>query len=423
MKRFRQSFARQNRDSGVGVSFVDESEDEDEVRDQPRRSLGRRSHQPADISVRMAKAEVGLHMYSGHPKDTRYNDGNVERYTADAWCTRLEMVASSAGWSSKVQAANAALALTPGSPADRWFQVVKDDDAVKDWPGFKARFLKEFMPEESVMEKISLLNSMTQEKNERVSDFKNKLTGKMEKFKSGMETMWAEDKYTTPETATAALKGHREMVLGDVIDYLSRLMFVSGLEKDLQLDVAKSSATTLEEMVEVARKSETAFAAVRGGKKQTKSINAIEDERQSGSVKEQIAALVAAELDARAKGSKGAGGNGTKSKKKKAFDVSKVGCYYCLEYGHFSSDCERRKKDRDADIWRPTVKDPKMSKSEFYALSQEERNKGKEIMSKGKAGPDSRAAGGVAGLSKRAEERRQGESNTAFWMSYNTPEN
>ena len=52
------------------------------------------------------------------------------------------------------------------------------------------RFLKEFMPEESVMEKISLLNSMTQEKNERVSDFKNKLTGKMEKFKSGMETMW-----------------------------------------------------------------------------------------------------------------------------------------------------------------------------------------------------------------------------------------
>ena len=45
----------------------------------------------------MAKAEVGLHMYSGHPKDTRYDDGNVERYTADAWCTRLEMVASSAG--------------------------------------------------------------------------------------------------------------------------------------------------------------------------------------------------------------------------------------------------------------------------------------------------------------------------------------
>ena len=67
MKRFRQSFARQNRDSGVGVSFVEESEDEDEVRDQPRRSLGRRSHQPTDITVRMAKAEVGLHMYSGHP--------------------------------------------------------------------------------------------------------------------------------------------------------------------------------------------------------------------------------------------------------------------------------------------------------------------------------------------------------------------
>ena len=423
MKRFRQSFARQNRDSGVGVSFVEDSEEEDEVRGQPRRSLGRRSFQPADIIVSMAKAEVGLHMYSGHPKDTRYDEGNVERYTADAWCTRLEMVASSAGWNARAQAANAALALAPGSPADRWFQVVKDDDTVKEWPGFKRKFLKEFMPEESVMEKISLLNSMTQERNERVSDFKNKLTGKMEKFKTGMDSMWAEDKYTAPETATAALKSHREMVIGDVIDYLSRLMFVSGLEKDLQLDVAKSSATTLEEMVEVAKKSETAFAAVRGGKKPAKTINAIEDERTAGSVKEQIAALVAAELDARSKGAKSAGSGGAKGKKKKAFDVSKVGCYYCLEYGHFSSDCERRKKDRDADIWRPTVKDPKMSKSEFYALSQDERNKGKEIMSKGRAASDSKGAGGVAGLSRRAEERRQGESNTAFWMSYNTPEN
>ena len=124
----------------------------------------------------MAKAEVGLHMYSGHPKDTRYDEGNVERYTADAWCTRLEMVASSAGWNSRAQAANAALALAPGSPADIWFQVVKDDNAVKEWTGFKRKFLKEFMPEESVMEKISLLNSMTQERKERVSDFKNKLT-------------------------------------------------------------------------------------------------------------------------------------------------------------------------------------------------------------------------------------------------------
>ena len=60
------------------------------------------------------------------------------------------------------------------------------------------------------------------------------------------------------------------MVVTDVIDYLSRLMLVSGLEKDLQLDVAKSSATTLEEMVEVAKKLATAFTAVRRGKKLTK---------------------------------------------------------------------------------------------------------------------------------------------------------
>ena len=108
----------------------------------------------------MAKAEVGLHMYSGHPKDTWYDNGNVERYTVDGWGTILEMVTSSAGWNSRAQAANADLALVLGSPADRWFQVVKGDNAVREWAGFKSRFLKEFMPEESVMEKISLADEL-----------------------------------------------------------------------------------------------------------------------------------------------------------------------------------------------------------------------------------------------------------------------
>ena len=67
-------------------------------------------------------------------------------------------------------------------------------------------------------------------------------------------------------------------------------------------------------------------------------------------------------MDARAKEAKRARDNGAKSKTKNSFDVSKNGCYYCLEYRHFSSDCEKRKEDRDTDIWRPTVKDPKMFK-------------------------------------------------------------
>ena len=65
MKRLCQSLAGQNRDPGVGVSFIKDSEDKDEVRDQQTRTnFERRSHQPADIIFSMAKAEVGLHMYS-----------------------------------------------------------------------------------------------------------------------------------------------------------------------------------------------------------------------------------------------------------------------------------------------------------------------------------------------------------------------
>ena len=50
----------------------------------------------------------------------------------------------------------------------------------------------------------------------------------------------------------------------------------------------------------------------------------IEDEKTPGSVKEQIAALVAAELDARSKGAKSTKNSRATSKKKKTFDVSKV---------------------------------------------------------------------------------------------------
>ena len=32
------------------------------------------------------------------------------------------------------------------------------------------------------------------------------------------------------------------------------------------------------------------------------------------------------------------------------------------------------RENRDADIWRPTVKDPKMSKSKCSTLSHEEKN-------------------------------------------------
>ena len=68
-------------------------------------------------------------------------------------------------------------------------------------------------------------------------------------------------------------------------------------------------------------------------------INAIDDKRTQGSVKEQIAALVVAELDARSKGAKSTRNSWPNGKMKKTFDVIKVGCYYCLQYGHISSNC------------------------------------------------------------------------------------
>ena len=404
MHKFRRS--QRDRESGLGASFV---ESEDEFEDPPARGRGKDQE---TITCTMAKAEVSLHMYSGYPKDTRYDVGAIERYTAEAWCSRLEMVASSAGWSEKSQAANAALALVPGSPADRWFQVVKEEAAIKTWAGFKQLFLAEFSPEETVMEKIALLNSMTQEKNERVNDFKNKLTGKMERFKAGMDPIWT--KYAADEADKAELKAHRENVLADVIDYLSRLMFVNGLDKELQLDVAKSEAKSLTEMIKIACKSEAAIQAVRGPKKPSKPVAAMTDETPP-SIKEQVAAMVAAELEARAKAGAGQGASKSKKdKKRKNTDLSKIGCYYCLEMGHFASDCEAKKKDREADIWRPTIKDPKMTRAEFYALTPEQRNKGKELMKNKPA----QSSGGVAGIEQARP--REDRSQIAYWMTYNS---
>lgn len=428
---------REDRDSGVGVSFI--SEDEESFEEQPndrgrrssvrhsnifkdeRRESRRRSELAAE--VKMAKAEVGLHMYSGFPIGTKYEDGMVERYTAETWCGRLEMVAGSAGWRDAAKAANAALALQPGTPAERWYQVVKDLPEIRTWAGFKEKLLEEFMPEESVLEKIALLNSMTQERGETVADFRNKLTGKMERFNRGLNPLWQGSYYTTKEAVAAGedpvLKKHRERTVADIIDYLSRLMFISGLEKEIQLDVAKSTeAKTLEEMVAVAKRSEAALAAVRGPRtgKEKKAIHALEKEETSSGVREQIAALIAEELEARAK----SGGGGDKGKKKKSEkkDKSKVGCYYCLEYGHFAGQCEIRKKDRDEDIWRPTVKDRKMTRAEYYSLSDDEKRKGKEMW-QAKVKSAEKKTGGVAGLSRRAEANRQGENKTSpFWMDY-----
>ena len=65
-----------------------------------------------------------------------------------------------------------------------------------------------------------------------------------------------------------------------------------------------------------------------------------------GRGKEEIEALVAAELDARMKGAKSTSSNRAKSKKKKSFDMSKIRCYCCLEYGLFPPTAIEGKKRR-----------------------------------------------------------------------------
>ena len=321
----------------------------------------------AGHSANMATANrpvVSLSPYTGHPAGSQVN-GVREDFTPESWCKRIEMVSASAGWSTKQTAFNAALALAPNSPAERWYNYASTGNALETWASFKAGLIKEFAPPATVLEKVNMFKSMKLGKGERAADFANKLHLKFEKFEDGLEHLWAAAGYSD-EATDDDLKKRREKVVKDILNYLKTIMFAAGLPDALITEITKAKADNLEQMLEICRLSEAAQAATTQKPKTIASLNT-EEGGAEGTSKEEIMQMIAAFMKADVKPGKQQKAQG------KQRDLSKATCYYCFKTGHISPACPVKKEDREKGKFRLSTKDQPMSKEQWDALPKEKK--------------------------------------------------
>ena len=322
------------------------------------------SDSDGDIIVNMSanKPTVNLNSYSGHPVGTALSGGGQEEFTVESWLRRVEIIASSAGWNGRQTAGNAALALAPNTPAERWYAYRGQGGALQDWSAFKKAIQEEFAPPETVMEKVAMFRSMKLNKGERIADYVNKLHLKFAKFETGLEPIWKGRDYQD-ETTQPDLKARRELVVKDVSKHLKMVMFAAGLPDSLVTEITKAKAETLDEMTEVCKLAEAAQAATAHKSKQVAAV-AVEEKPGTQSMQEEIAKVVAAMMK----------GDKKKQEDKKPKDFSKATCYYCEKQGHISPQCTVKKDDRAKNIYKLTAKDQPRTKEQWDALPKEQKS-------------------------------------------------
>ena len=308
-------------------------------------------------SMAAAKPTVTLSPYSGNPIGTRLSGGGTEDFTPENWVRRVEIIANSAGWNSKQKASNAALALLPNTPAERWYAYHGQGGQLDEWEDFKAALIKEFAPPPTVMEKVAMFRSMKLDKAERTADYTNKLHLKFAKFEDGLQHIWAGPSYAD-EATDDKLKKRRERVVQDVIEHLKMIMFAAGLPDGYVAEITKRKAASLPEMLEICKLAEAAQAAT-AAKQKPISATGVE-EHPTPTSKEEIAEMVAAIMKGNAKEAK------TKQEaQKKQRDTSKATCYYCFKVGHIVPQCPTKKEDRAKNVYKLTAKDPPLTKEQW----------------------------------------------------------
>ena len=98
------------------------------------------------------------------------------------------------------------------------------------------------------------------------------------------------------------------------------------------------------------------------------------DSKKGGLTEEEVSKLVISMLNKQNVNSQKSKGSPQKK------DLSKVGCYYCINLGHYANNCSTKRNDKEKGIWRPTVFDREMTKDEFFKLKSDHKNKGKKLV-------------------------------------------
>lgn len=143
----------------------------------------------------IAKTEVSIPKYSGHPKDTAFKTATglrTEVWEVRKWLDRCNHVKGAARWSDEVTLQQAILCLIPGSPADDWFQCETGSDSVSTWSDFQLSIIKEFDPPVAASERIRILRIFRQGGKEISTQYRNRIRLGMRKFTRNIE------EYATP---------------------------------------------------------------------------------------------------------------------------------------------------------------------------------------------------------------------------------
>ena len=363
---------------------------------------------PVDVIMATNRPIVSLNGYTGYPLGTQGQGGAREDFTAENWCRRVEMVAASAQWNDEQAASHAALALVPNSPAERWYTYASQNGGLDTWAKFKTGLIKEFSPPETVIDKVNMFKSLKMGKNERATDFANKLHLKFEKFEKDLDHLWTQPAFAD-EAGSAPLKDRRIEVVKEVMGYLKMIMFAAGLPDNLITEVTKAKSDTLTKMLEVCKLSESAQAAT--AQKPRTVAGMTTEEEQVPATKEEIMKMITAAM----KGEAPKKAKGDKQGKQK--DFSKATCYYCGKTGHISPACPGKKEDRQRGIYRVCAKDPPLTKEQWEALPKEQKT------FKGKHGGQASQQGASASIQVAPPEPQAAPPPQFNWWGHYYQEN
>ena len=287
-------------------------------------------------------------MYSGVFKDHSYTSADgpkTETLTAEEWARRVDTLQTAANWTDEVTASTAQLAFIPGQPASDWYTNNFDEDFMKLWSTLRPKFITQFSPYVSVSDKVDILRSFRQKPSELINPYLQRVTKEHNRFKESFNTeMTTKNGPWDPNrpgvvVANIPAKDARDAISKEVFRYYLKNFFALGLRDSLLAEVTKSGVSTLEEMVEVARRAEQ--ASLQGNKRHTVAEVTISDQPTPPS-----ASNVTAEdqgedkVVAAIKQILSRGGNSS-SRGKNTYS-----CYYCDLKGHVARYCHKRSTDR-----------------------------------------------------------------------------
>ena len=154
-----------------------------------------------------------------------------------------------------------------------------------------------------------------------------------------------------------------------VRDFHLKAFFVAGLRAEIRKEVIREGETSIDEILDLAKRYEQAKLSERRGGGQSIPASVL-----ASAVEARLAELgfqaTTSAVDTKKKGN---------SAPKRDRPMENVVCYYDGSPGHLASKCQKRINDRARGVWRPTVRDPETNSTQWDQMSKEQWNRGAKI--------------------------------------------